>query len=197
MGLRTAVQTLADLDLDLANSLWTSTTLCSATCLYAVYDAVTGQLTVSTDGHPPPAVLSAERRPSRSRWLPVRHWGAPACHLRSRNSMCLPAACWPFTDGSVASRGRDIEEGMARLRDYLAAHPDQTLDEASQGIITKMLPQAPGNDAAVLLVRTHRFPPSSMSSWEFEANLPRVARAPRDCRRPTLRLELGRPQLRH
>lgn len=95
--LRTAVQTLADMDLppdellahldDLVIRLTEekggddepiATAVLGATCLYAVYDPVTQLCTMARAGHPPPAVVTPARSSSRSFRRALR-WASARC----------------------------------------------------------------------------------------------------------------------
>ncbi|ALC19229.1 serine/threonine protein phosphatase [Streptomyces pristinaespiralis] len=67
--LRTSAQTLADLDLPpqevlhhLDKQAQQLGTDYLATCLYAVYDPVSGRITVANAGHPPPHPASPQRQ---------------------------------------------------------------------------------------------------------------------------------------
>ena len=117
--LRTAVRTLADVDLppdellthldDLVVRLGrrgdrrhaagqAADAGLGATCLYAVYDPVSRRCTIARAGHPPPAVVSPDgtvdlaRRARRA-----RRWASAACPSRPPSSTCPRAACSPST----------------------------------------------------------------------------------------------------
>ncbi|MBT2469815.1 SpoIIE family protein phosphatase [Streptomyces sp. ISL-66] len=196
--LRTAVQTLADLDLDPGELLThlddlvlglstehrtgvssSELAVLGATCLYAVYDPTTGRLTASTAGHPPPAVLPSQGQPFFLEMAPGPLLGVGGMPFEVAELEIPPGSTLAFfTDGLVESRDNDIEEGMARLRDCLAATaPGLTLDETSQRIFVALLPEAPTDDVALLLARTRRLPPDRIATWEIEADLSKVAHA--------------------
>lgn len=196
--LRTAVQTLADLDLDPGELLThlddlvlgfsaehkssdsrSESAVLGATCLYAVYDPATGKLAASTAGHPPPAVLSAGKAPMFLDMTPGPLLGLGGMPFEVAELELKPGSTLAFfTDGLVESRDRDIEEGMGRLLDCLAAaDPNQTLNALSQSMLDTLLPPAPADDAALLLARTRSLPPSRIAAWELQADLSLVAHA--------------------
>lgn len=114
--LRTAVRTLADIDLppdellthldDIVIRLSAEAASGSdtgaapeigATCLYSVYDPVSRRCTLARAGHPLPAVVT----PDGSADIldlpagPLSGWAA--CPSKPLTSSCLKAACWPST----------------------------------------------------------------------------------------------------
>ncbi|MFD7256550.1 SpoIIE family protein phosphatase [Streptomyces sp. NPDC059874] len=196
--LRTAVQTLADLDLDPGELLThlddlvlglsgeemtgdsrSETAVLGATCLYAVYDPVTRKCAVATAGHPPPAVLSPGEEPDFVGMAPGPPLGIGGMPFEVTEFGVQPGSTLAFfTDGLVESRSGDIEEGMERLRSALAgANPDRTLGEFSQDIFDSVLPQEPSDDVALLLARTHALSSDQVAEWELEADLSLVAHA--------------------
>ncbi|MEV7445397.1 SpoIIE family protein phosphatase [Streptomyces sp. NPDC091204] len=196
--LRTAVQTLADLDLDPGELLThlddlvlgfsseqmtgesrTEPAVLGATCLYAVYDPVTSRCAVATAGHPPPAVLPPGEEPHFLGMVPGPPLGVGGMPFEVTEFGVRPDSTLAFfTDGLVARRGGDIEEGMERLRTSLVgAGSGRPLGEVSQSVFDKVLPQEPADDVALLLARTHALPPDRVAEWEFEADLSLVAHA--------------------
>ncbi len=110
--LRTAVQTLADLDLapdevlthldDLVIRLAAEADpaqqdTVGSTRPYAVYDPVDGRCTLASAGHPPPfwSVRTASAACSTS--CPDLLWASAACPLRPSPSTWPRTVCWPFT----------------------------------------------------------------------------------------------------
>ncbi|MEU6352533.1 SpoIIE family protein phosphatase [Streptomyces sp. NPDC047072] len=186
--LRTAVHTLADLELppdeimghlnDIVSGMGEAS---YATCLYALYDPTTGVCTLSRAGHPPPALV----RPDGSVHFPEPDADPP-----------LGAAKPPFetvelevpegsllvlyTDGLVESAKREIDEGMGELARLLgAAHADGTavdLERLCDRLTAGLLPtdQQAADDAAFLVARLHALPADRMASWPL-ADDPRAA----------------------
>ncbi|GAA4102854.1 SpoIIE family protein phosphatase [Actinomadura miaoliensis] len=186
--LRTAVRTLSELDLPPDDILDRLNAIVGdlgeeyfATCLYGVYDPVTGVLSFASAGHPPPAIV----RPDGT-----------AAYLTAAGNPPLGAAAPPFdtmaarlgdggllvlyTDGLVEAIDRDIDTGMAHLTktltDTLRDEPDMPLRAVRDTVTRALLPaQAPiADDAALLVLRTHRLAPENVVSWTF-ADDPRAA----------------------
>ncbi|WP_159046124.1 ATP-binding SpoIIE family protein phosphatase [Streptomyces sp. WM6372] len=196
--LRTAVQALADLDLDPGELLThlddlvlglsseemtgdsrSETAMLGATCLYAVYDPVTRKCTAATAGHPPPALLSPGDEPAFVGTVPGPPLGVGGMPFEVTEFAVQPGSMLAFfTDGLVDSRDGDIDEGMERLRSSLAgADPSRSLGEISQRIFDSVLPQEPADDVALLLVRTHALSSDQVAEWELEPDLSLVAHA--------------------
>ncbi|MET9854540.1 SpoIIE family protein phosphatase [Streptomyces sp. NPDC006450] len=196
--LRTAVQTLADLDLDPGELLThlddlvlgfsseqmtgesrAEPAVLGATCLYAVYDPVTGQCAAATAGHPPPALLSPGDEPAFVGLVPGPPLGVGGMPFEVTEFEVRPGSMLAFfTDGLVESRGGDIDEGMDRLRSALAgANPGLALGAISQDIFDGVLPQEPSDDVALLLARTRVLSSDQVAEWEIDPDLSLVAHA--------------------
>ncbi|GAA4075248.1 ATP-binding SpoIIE family protein phosphatase [Actinomadura miaoliensis] len=177
--LRTAVRTLSDLDLapddilDRLNGIVGDLGEDSyATCLYGIYDPVTGDFAFGCAGHPPPAVVSH---------------GGTVTYLTTAGNPPLGAASPPidtasvnlpdgsllvlYTDGLVEAADRDIDKGMAQLARTLSATARNgaaaSLETVCDTLTAAFIPPShrAGDDAALLLVRTHRLAPDNIASW--------------------------------
>ncbi|MFF6994874.1 SpoIIE family protein phosphatase [Streptomyces sp. NPDC008313] len=169
--LRTAVQTMAALDLPPGQLLRNLDDLAQrlgehylATCLYAVYDPIAGELLIANAGHIPPVVVRAEN--GRSDLLdlptgaPIGVGGVPFEAVRvpvapgDRLVMC--------TDGLVEVRGEDIGVGLATLCES-AAHPAASMDDACDTII-RTLNACGGrkDDVALLMARLNGIDPADV-----------------------------------
>ncbi|MFE2474933.1 SpoIIE family protein phosphatase [Streptomyces sp. NPDC059389] len=203
--LRTAVQTLADLDLDPGELLThlddlvlgfsdeqmtgesrperpaesSEPAVLGATCLYVVHDPVTGRCAAAAAGHPPPVLRPADGEPVFLGVTPGPPLGVGGVPFEVAEFGVEPGSLLAlFTDGLVESRGGDIEEGMERLRSSLAgADPSRPLDEISQSVFDGVRPQEPVDDGALLLARIHALSSDQVAEWELEADLSLVARA--------------------
>ncbi|MFC4610404.1 SpoIIE family protein phosphatase [Streptomyces maoxianensis] len=193
--LRTAIQTLADLELepdelltriaDLVQRLAAEAPLgdpddVGATCLYAVYDPVTQRCAIASAGHPPPVLV----RPNGTTEVvgispgpPLAIGGMPyettTIDLEPGSVLAL------YTDGLVEQRDRDIDQGLRRLTDTLAAscRPDRALDETGRALLADLTDQAPRDDATLLLARTRAVPAENTAHWEIEADPAAVSKA--------------------
>ncbi|MDX2701627.1 SpoIIE family protein phosphatase [Streptomyces sp. PA03-6a] len=180
--LRTAVQTLADMELppdELLTRLDSTVqrladqdtdapdlpTTVGATCLYAVYDPATRQCTIAAAGHPPPAIIDPQGPVS----FPDLPTGAPlgiglglpfeATELELPEGTLLAL----YTDGMIESRDHDIEDGMHRLGTALA-QPDLSLEELCTRAMAPCQDQEAFDDASLLLVRTRSLRPARTAS---------------------------------
>ncbi|MEU9985119.1 SpoIIE family protein phosphatase [Streptomyces sp. NPDC050856] len=191
--LRTAVQTMAVLDLSPAHLLRGLDDLAHrlgehylATCLYAVYDPVAGEVLISSAGHVPPVLVRADSGrgelidvPSGA---PIGVGGVPFGTVRvavspgDRLVLC--------TDGLVEVRGEDIGTGLAALCES-AAHPAASMDEACDTIIRALAVSTSErgggrkDDIALLLARLNGIPEDDAVTWRLEPEAPQVRRARR------------------
>ncbi len=140
--------------------------LIGATCLYAVYDAVTQRCTVARAGHMPPAVV----RPDGTVEIPELPAGAPLglggfpfesaeLDLSEGTQLVL------YTDGLIEDRARDIDEGLALLRSALA-HADRSPEETCRAVLAELLPVRPRDDVALLVARTSALSADRIAEWE-------------------------------
>ncbi|RRR72461.1 SpoIIE family protein phosphatase, partial [Streptomyces sp. RP5T] len=190
--LRTAVRTLADIDLapdellthldDLVVRLSAeaggegSPGEVGATCLYAVYDPVSRRCTLARAGHPAPVMLTPGG-PARQVDLPAGPpLGLGGLPFESAE-LALPegTVLSLFTDGLIESRERDAEASHALLCESLAA-PADSLEESCDRVLHALLP--PGgstDDVALLLARTLGLPASQVATWDIPADPSLVA----------------------
>ncbi|MDF9816989.1 PAS domain S-box-containing protein [Streptomyces sp. SPB162] len=149
-----------------------------ATCLYAVYDPVTGQCSMARAGHPLPAVVDAESGfvsyPDLPAGPPLGLGGLPY----ESTDLQLPAGSLLalFTNGLVQSSARDIDAGLDRLDEILADHR-RPLEELADRAVSTLLPGPSDDDAALLLVRTRRLDRYRVAVWELAADPVMVGRA--------------------
>ncbi|MFI2640693.1 SpoIIE family protein phosphatase [Streptomyces sp. NPDC018610] len=183
--MRTAVQTMAALDLPPAQLLRNLDDLAQrlgdtylATCLYAVYDPIAGELHLANAGHIPPVLVRAD---GRSELLglptgaPIGVGGVPFEAVRVRVApgdrlvMC--------TDGLVEVRGEDIGVGLATLCES-AAHPAASMDDACDTIIRALNPrEGRKDDVALLMARLNGIAPDDVAEWRLAREPAEVGRA--------------------
>ncbi|WP_369226989.1 SpoIIE family protein phosphatase [Streptomyces sp. R39] len=194
--LRTAVHTLADMDLppdellahldDTVQRLAeadTDTTdeppaVVGATCLYSVYDPVTRTCSMARAGHPPPAIIDPQGQvtfPDLPAGVPLGigmgvAFEAVELELPEGSLLAL------YTDGLVETRDHDIDVGMHRLGSALA-QPGRSLEDLCAGATETTPGQAPSDDATLLLVRTHSLSPAQVASWTLPNDQNAVRRA--------------------
>jgi serine phosphatase RsbU (regulator of sigma subunit)/anti-sigma regulatory factor (Ser/Thr protein kinase)/PAS domain-containing protein len=196
--LRTAVHTLADLDLppdellahldDLVQRLaeeaetahpYGAEGVVGATCLYGVYDSVTRRATFASAGHPPPALAHRTR--------PVEFCDIPTGPPLGVGGMPfelvevdIPDDCVLalYTDGLITASSSDPDIGLARLS-FTLAHPDRPLEEITGTLERILLPDHPPDDVAFLVARPRPLPADRVASWglAFEPETAGRARA--------------------
>jgi PAS domain S-box-containing protein len=180
--LRTAVRTLADVDLppdellthldDLVNRLAGGADTMApldgdigATCLYAVYDPVSRHCTVARAGHPVPALV---RPDGTVEFLevpagpPLGLGGLPfeSTELELAEGSLLVL----YTDGLVENRHRDIDEGIAAMRAVLG-RPAHDLEATCDDLLSTLLADRPSDDVALLVARTRALDASHVATW--------------------------------
>ncbi|MFI1481811.1 SpoIIE family protein phosphatase [Streptomyces sp. NPDC020747] len=201
--LRTAVRTLADIDLppdellthldDLVGRLATETERAEgaewsaaegesqgdvgATCLYAVYDPVSRRCTLARAGHPPPAVVSPDGTVELldvPAGPPLGLGGLPFESLDTE----LPEGSLLalYTDGLIESRDSDLDEGTSRLRRALAA-PAVSLEALCDSVLGAVLPQRPTDDVALLVARTRALDTDRVAAWDIDPDPAAVGEA--------------------
>ncbi|MEY9941477.1 SpoIIE family protein phosphatase [Streptacidiphilus sp. MAP5-3] len=195
--LRTAVQTLADLDLDpgellvhlddLVQRLAVESDgeyqdLSGATCLYAIYDPVTGHCAMASAGHPPPLLVAPDGSTAFAELDPGPPLGVGAFPFEVAEVRLEPGSTLAlYTDGLVQGADHDLDAGMARLlrqagRLCLAERP---LADAARGLLSAVTTDQPSDDVALLLARTRRVAPGSTAHWEFPTHAESVSLARR------------------
>ncbi|MZG18662.1 SpoIIE family protein phosphatase [Streptomyces sp. SID5914] len=194
--LRTAVQTLADLELDPSELLTHLDDLVirlaaeaspeqregvGATCLYAVYDPVTRRCTLASAGHPPPVVI----RPNGATQVIEELCPGPPLGVGGMpfeiTTLDLPpdSILALYTDGLIHRYHPDPDTGIRHLTAGLAAHcrPGRPLEETGRALLADATDAPPRDDIALLLARTHALPGDATAAWEFPADPAVVARA--------------------
>ncbi|MEV6953665.1 SpoIIE family protein phosphatase [Streptomyces sp. NPDC051183] len=194
--LRTAVRTLADIDLppdellahldDLIIHLSSDLQHAGdfepvgefgATCLYAVYDPVSRRFTVASAGHPLPLVISPDgtRTPVATQpGPPLGIGGLPfeATELEVPEGSLLAL----YTNGLLGGRERDADQGAAELQRVLG-HSATSLEALCDTIMDAMLPERRTDDAALLLARTRAMDPQHVADWNVEPDFAQVPNA--------------------
>ncbi|MFH0172634.1 SpoIIE family protein phosphatase [Streptomyces cacaoi] len=190
--LRTAVRTLADVDLppdellthldDLVIHLSAEAERAAdtdggigATCLYAVYDPVSRRCTLARAGHPVPALTTPD---GTVEFLdvpagpPLGLGGLPfeATEIELPEGSVLAL----YTDGLVEARGRDIDEGLDVLRATLARQTS-SLEDTCDTVLQTLLPERPTDDVALLMARTRALDAAHVATWDVPSDPASVA----------------------
>ncbi|MFE0132308.1 SpoIIE family protein phosphatase [Streptomyces sp. NPDC059037] len=200
--LRTAVQTLANLDLppdellarldDLviglveqhgsdesagAGNESVAATFTGATCLYAVYDPVRRRCTLARAGHLPPAIVTPDGAvdfPDLPAGPPLGLGALPfeSVELELAEGSLLAL----YTNGLIETCDRDIDVGLARLSNALAV-TGPNLEEIGRSVVKALLTRSPSDDAALLLARTRALGAHQVASWDLPSDPAVVADA--------------------
>ncbi|MGP3944037.1 SpoIIE family protein phosphatase [Streptomyces sp. 6N106] len=193
--LRTAMRTLADIDLppgELLTHLDDLVTRLSsdqhpeiggavgATCLYAVYDPVSRLCTLASAGHLPPLVVSPDGTADRlgsPTGPPLGLGGLPF----ETTEMELPEGSLLalYTNGLIDGREREIGEGLETLREVLS-RPAPSLEALCDNVLRALLPARPEDDVALVLARTRVLPADRVTTWDIPPDAAAVAEARRN-----------------
>ncbi|GHE46351.1 SpoIIE family protein phosphatase [Streptomyces capitiformicae] len=148
------------------------------TCLYAIYDPVSRHCVMARAGHLPPVLVTPDGHAELVN-LPA----GPPLGLGGLPFECadieLPegATLALYTDGLVENRQTDIDAGVRALCTALAGPADGQLDKTCDRVMTRLLPQPPEDDAALLLLRVHALADSLVAMWDVASDPGEVARA--------------------
>ncbi|MFD9126422.1 SpoIIE family protein phosphatase [Kitasatospora sp. NPDC059571] len=196
--LRTAVRTLAMLDLDPAEVLGAldeiarglggsedatgqpgteSVEVYLATCVYAVYDAVTQRCIIASAGHLPPALLCPGEPAVMldvPPGLPLGVGGEPFEEVE----FTLPdgAVLGLYTDGLVESRKHQLDEGLRAFRTALTNGSKQ-LEQLCDEVLDELIPHHGEDDIALLMAKVEALPQDSVGDWRLPPEPTSVGRA--------------------
>jgi serine phosphatase RsbU (regulator of sigma subunit) len=188
--LRTAVRTLADVDLPPDELLTQLDDLVihlpgadeaavgehGATCLYAVYDPTSCRCVLASAGHPQPFVIA----PDGAVTAVPGHVGPPlgvgGLPFETTELELTPGSTLAlYSDGLVHSRELDLAQGIDRLRETLAAvaagpgfgdTPD-SLDLACDAALEALLTDSRADDVALMLARTRALSSEQIATWDI------------------------------
>ncbi|HTJ71386.1 MAG TPA: SpoIIE family protein phosphatase [Actinospica sp.] len=197
--LRTAVQTLADVDLppdellahldDLVIRLNGDSEIgrpdgvgeTGATCLYAVYDPISRTLTAASAGHPSPVLVLPD---GTSQMVDISV--GPVLGVGGLPFECLEmevpegSLLALYSDGLVEATEHDPDVGIERLRQVLTdPSVGAGLEDRCDEVLRALLPQHPADDVALVLARTRALHADHVAVWDLETDYPVVAEARR------------------
>jgi serine phosphatase RsbU (regulator of sigma subunit)/anti-sigma regulatory factor (Ser/Thr protein kinase) len=159
-----------------------------ATCVYAVYDPVTRRCTFANAGHLPPVVVEPDGDEDGPLLLEVPR-GVPlgvGGEPFEEIEVELPdgALLALYTDGLVESRDHPIDEGLDAFRKAMA-DPPQALEDVADRVLTTLNVHHGEDDIALLVARVQGLPGGAVGDW----------RLPAEPRSVALARELAREQL--
>ncbi|MGW0846081.1 SpoIIE family protein phosphatase [Streptomyces sp. NPDC002787] len=188
--LRTAVRTLADLDLPpdevlahlddmVAKSARQegpepgtgSVQTVGARCLYVVHDPVSGTCSMAAAGPFAPALVAPDGTVTFPR-LPE----GPALGVDQRPFEALEVE---LPEGTVIALHTDglLAEAPREALCRALARPEDSLDRHAQRVLDSLAPARPTDDVALLLARTRHLPADRVACWELPADPALVAEA--------------------
>ena len=187
--LRTALHTLANLDYPPADALHILHELMTelgeqephfATCVYGVYDATTGLLEIASAGHLPPLLLRADGTAEYLTLPDAPPLGVVGGNpIESREFAVEDGSMFViYTDGLVESRGRDIDDGLARLSGIFDATAlERPMEDLAKACLAGVYDDHHRDDIALLIARLRRLPAGSHESWTLPNDPAAVRRA--------------------
>jgi anti-sigma regulatory factor (Ser/Thr protein kinase) len=190
--LRTAVRTLSDLDLppdellthldDLVTRLAHDEDgpgLTGSTCLYAVYDPVSGSCVLACAGHPAPLVIDGRGRARGVEGLAGPRLGEPGEPVDPVSLTLEHGAYLAFCSGSLVTgpHGEQSSGKLLAARLEAAAARTPCPGRIGRAVLAEAYPEAPDEDVTLLVARTRRVDPEDTAGWEFPAEPCAVGRA--------------------
>jgi serine phosphatase RsbU (regulator of sigma subunit)/anti-sigma regulatory factor (Ser/Thr protein kinase) len=199
--LRTAVRTLADVDLpadellthldDLVTHLATEEECTTdhepdldvptgliATCLYVVHDPVSRRCTAASAGHPPPVAVAPDGTAGFVDVPPGPPLGVGGLPFETTEWEVPPGSLLAlYTDGLVQGAGRDLGRGLELLRRCLDRSASRPLETVCDELIRTLLPERPEDDVALLVARTRALDTDRVATWDLPCDPEAVADA--------------------
>ena len=148
-----------------------------ATCLYAVYDPVSRRCGMARAGHPPPALATPDGR--------VEFVDVPAGPPLGLGGLPFEVTEFDvpegsvlalYTDGLVEAPDRDPNAGYALMRAALAG-AGPALEDTCDKVLRAVLPGRRADDMALLLARTQGLGAEHVATWELPSDPAIVSRA--------------------
>jgi serine phosphatase RsbU (regulator of sigma subunit) len=200
--LRTAIQTLAMLELPPAESLQQLNELMRtmgerephfATCAFAIYDAVSGSLEVASAGHPPPLLASPKGGSEFLDVSPAPPLGVGEGPISSRTFEIKDGSLFVlYTDGLVESRGRDIDDGLKRLQSVFGrTSVREPIEALAKAALAGVSSDRHRDDVALLIARLARIDRGRQACWTLSGDLTSAREARRLIIKPLKKWKLG------
>jgi PAS domain S-box-containing protein len=156
-----------------------------ATCLYAVYDPVTRRCTFANAGHLPPVLVEPDEEALLLDVPPGMPLGVGGEPFEQVEvDLTEDSLLALYTDGLVESRTHPLDEGLSAFRDALS-NSDQPLEDVCDHVLNTLNTRHGEDDIALLMARIQGLPTEAVGDW-------RLPREPRSVGRAR---ELARAQL--
>ena len=160
--------------------------------MYAIFDAVSGTCEVASAGHLPPLLVRPDGTNELLDVMPAPPLGVGTGLIQSRVLQIEDGSLLVlYTDGLVEKRGRDIDEGLGRLRDIFGpGSTDQPLEDLCRATLAGVYGDQQRDDIALLVARLRRIAPDHVVSWTLQSELTSASRARSLIHRPLRRWNL-------
>ncbi|MER6095040.1 SpoIIE family protein phosphatase [Streptomyces sp. NPDC001728] len=157
-----------------------------ATCVYAVYDPVTRRCTFANAGHLPPVLVEPGEEAQLldvPPGMPLGVGGEPFEEVELE----LPegALLALYTDGLVESRDHPLDEGLSAFRRALT-DPARPLEDVCDRVLNTLDTGHGEDDIALLMARIQGLPSEAVGDWRLPREPRSVGRA-----RELARIQLG------
>lgn len=158
-------------------------TVTGATCLYVIYDPVSGHCTMAGAGHPPPVLLHTDGSVENVDLPAGPPLGVGGLPFETTERQLAPGTVLVlYTDGLVTDRDRDLDNGLAALRATLAGvRTGGSPDDTCQAVFAALVPPHPSDDIALLVARTRLLDPSRVAIWDVPDDFAAVSRIRKEC----------------
>ncbi|MCC9306269.1 SpoIIE family protein phosphatase [Kitasatospora sp. RB6PN24] len=152
------------------------------TCLYAIYDPVSGDCTMARAGHPPPVLLGPDGGAEFVDLPAGPPLGVGGLPFETAELRLAPgSALVLYTDGLVQNRERDLGTGLEVLRNSLAGADTRSPDDLCQTVFDALLPPRRSDDMALLIARTRLLDSDQVASWDVPFDFAEVSRVRNEC----------------
>ncbi|MEW1723957.1 SpoIIE family protein phosphatase [Streptomyces sp. NPDC093109] len=148
-----------------------------ATCVYAVYDPVTRRCTFANAGHLPPALVEPGEKALMLDVPPGMPLGVGGEPFE-QVEVDLPegALLALYTDGLVESRDQPLDEGLTALRAALA-NAGRPLEDVCDHVLSTLNTGHGEDDVALLMARIQGLPTDAVGDWQLPREPRSVGRA--------------------
>ena len=148
-----------------------------ATCLYAVYDPVSRTLTAATAGHPPPVLVLPDGETRQLEMVAGPVLGVGGLPFEAAEADVPEGSLIAlFSDGLIEATNHDPDLGTEKLRRILATAPE-ALEDCCDQLLSGLLPERPPDDVALVLARTKGLDADHVHEWNLAADPAKVADA--------------------
>ncbi len=152
------------------------------TCLYAVYDPVSGWCSMARAGGPPPVLVAGDTGVARSLDVPPGPpLGVGGPPYQNTELRLAPGSVLALFTAGLLQAADQQDAGLRRLADSLTGprgsltSPRGSLTELCEQTVTAMLTGAVDEDATLLLARTRLLDRTRLAQWEPAADPAAVA----------------------